>query len=34
MLKYKRLNEVIATDRYFGNEKSIEGYHCAQGFFE
>ena len=30
MLRYKRLNEVIATDTYFANEKSIEGYHCAQ----
>ena len=27
------LNEVIATDTYFANEKSIEGYHCAQVFF-
>jgi hypothetical protein len=26
-------NEVIATVRYFANEKSIEGYHCAQVFF-
>jgi hypothetical protein len=33
MLTYKRLNEVIATDIYFSNEKSIEGYHCAQVFF-
>jgi hypothetical protein len=33
MLRYKRLNEVITTDTYFANEKSIEGYHCAQGFF-
>jgi hypothetical protein len=24
---------VIATDTYFANEKSIEGYHCAQVFF-
>jgi hypothetical protein len=30
MLRTKRLNEVIATDTYFSNEKSIEGYHCAQ----
>jgi hypothetical protein len=29
MVRYKRLNEVIATDTYFANEKSIEGYHCA-----
>jgi hypothetical protein len=29
----KRLYEVIATDTYFANEKSIEGYHCAQVFF-
>jgi hypothetical protein len=29
MLRYKRSNEVIATDTYFANEKSIEGYHCA-----
>jgi hypothetical protein len=27
MLRHKRLNEVIATDTYFANEKSIEGYH-------
>jgi hypothetical protein len=33
MLRHKRLNEVIATDTYFANEKSIEGYHCAQAFF-
>jgi hypothetical protein len=33
MLRHKRLNEVIATDTYFVNEKSIEGYHCAQVFF-
>jgi hypothetical protein len=33
MLSHKRLNEVIATDTYFANEKSIEGYHCAQVFF-
>jgi hypothetical protein len=32
MLRHKRLNEVIATDTYFANEKSIEGYHCAQVF--
>jgi hypothetical protein len=34
MLMQNRLNEVIATDTYFANEKSIEGYHCAQVFFE
>jgi hypothetical protein len=33
MQRHKRLNEVIATDTYFANEKSIEGYHCAQVFF-
>jgi hypothetical protein len=33
MLRHKRLNEVIPTDTYFANEKSIEGYHCAQVFF-
>jgi hypothetical protein len=33
ILRHKRLNEVIATDTYFTNEKSIEGYHCAQVFF-
>jgi hypothetical protein len=33
MLRHKRLYEVIATDAYFSNEKSIEGYHCAQVFF-
>jgi hypothetical protein len=31
-LRYKRLNEVIATDTYFANKKSIESYHCAQIF--
>jgi hypothetical protein len=30
MLRHKRLNEVIATDTYFENEKSIKGYYCAQ----
>jgi hypothetical protein len=34
MLRHKRLNEVIATDTYFANEKSIEGYHRAQVFLE
>jgi hypothetical protein len=33
MLRHKRLNEVISTDTYFANEKSIEEYHCAQVFF-
>jgi hypothetical protein len=33
MLRHKSLNEVITTDTYFANEKSIEGYHCAQVFF-
>jgi hypothetical protein len=34
MLRHKILNEVIVTDTYFANEKSIEGYHCAQVFLE
>jgi hypothetical protein len=33
MLRHKRLNEVIATDTYFANERSTEGYDCAQVFF-
>jgi hypothetical protein len=33
MLRHKRLNEVISTDTYLANEKSIEGYHCALVFF-
>jgi hypothetical protein len=33
MLRYKRLNEVIARDAYLINEKSIEGYHCSKVFF-
>jgi hypothetical protein len=33
MIRHKRLNEVIATDTHFANEKSIEGCHCAQVFF-
>jgi hypothetical protein len=33
MLRNKRLNELIATDTCFANEKSIEGYDCAQVFF-
>jgi hypothetical protein len=31
--RHKRLNEVIATDTYFANEKSIECYDSAQVFF-
>ena len=34
MLRHKRLNEVIATDTYFSSTKSIEGFHCAQVFFD
>jgi hypothetical protein len=33
MLRYKRLNEVIATDTYIACERSLEGYYCAQVFF-
>jgi hypothetical protein len=33
MTRHKRLNEIIATDKYFANETSIERYHCAQVFF-
>jgi hypothetical protein len=33
MLTHKWLIEVIATDIYFSNEKSIEFYHCAQVCF-
>jgi hypothetical protein len=33
-LRHKRMNEVIATDTYFSNEKSIQGYHCALVFWE
>jgi hypothetical protein len=32
-LRNKKLNEVIATDKYFSSVKSIEGYYCAQVFF-
>jgi hypothetical protein len=33
-LRIKWLNEVItATNTYFANEKSIEGYQCVQVFF-
>jgi hypothetical protein len=30
ILQHKIINEVIATDTYFDNDKSIEGYYCAQ----
>jgi hypothetical protein len=33
MLSHKRLNDIIATDSYSANEKSIEGCHCTQVFF-
>jgi hypothetical protein len=33
MLRHKRLNEDISKATYFANEKSIEGYDCAQVFF-
>jgi hypothetical protein len=33
MLRHKKLNGIIATDTYFANEKSIEGYHFTQVFF-
>jgi hypothetical protein len=33
MLRHKELNEVISTDTYFANEKSIKGYDCAQVIF-
>jgi hypothetical protein len=33
MLRHKSSNEVIATDTYFANKKSTQGYHCAQVFF-
>ena len=32
MLRHPRLNEVVATDTYFSDVKSIEGYNCAQVF--
>jgi hypothetical protein len=32
MLRFKRLNEVIAIDTYVVSEKSIEGYQYAQVF--
>jgi hypothetical protein len=34
MLRHKRLHEFIAIDTYFANEKSVDGYHCVQVFFE
>jgi hypothetical protein len=34
MLRHKRLNEVIAKDTYFASKKSIDGYYCAQIFFD
>jgi hypothetical protein len=34
VLRHKSLNEFIAINTYFENEKSIEGYHCAQVFLE
>jgi hypothetical protein len=33
MLRFKKLNEVIATDTYFEIVNSIEGYHCKQVFW-
>jgi hypothetical protein len=33
MLSHNRLNKFIATGKHFANEKSIEGYHCAQVIF-
>jgi hypothetical protein len=33
MLRHKGLSEFITADTYFANEKSIEGYHCAQVLF-
>jgi hypothetical protein len=32
ILSHESLNEVIAIDTYFTNEKLIEVYHCAQVF--
>jgi hypothetical protein len=34
MSRQKKLYEGIDADAYFANEKSIEGYHCAQVFLE
>jgi hypothetical protein len=33
MLRHNRSNKSKASGTYFANEKSIEGYHCAQVFF-
>jgi hypothetical protein len=33
LLIHKRFNEVIDTDTYFANEKSIEDCHCEHVFF-
>jgi hypothetical protein len=33
ILRHIRSNEVISTDTYSANEKSIGGYHFAQIFF-
>ena len=33
MLRHKRLKEMVATDTYFANTKSIEGFFCSQVFF-
>jgi hypothetical protein len=32
-LRNKMLKQLIATDTFFANEKSVEGYHCAREFF-
>ena len=32
ILRHPGLNEVVATDTYFSNTRSIEGYWCAQVF--
>jgi hypothetical protein len=34
MLRHERLNEVIATDTYIANEKSIKGYTVRKYFLE
>jgi hypothetical protein len=34
MFRHKRLNKVIATDTYFAGDRSLEGYYCAQVFFD
>ena len=33
MLRWPRLNEVVATDTYFSSVTSIEGYNCSQVFY-